>query len=49
MPFFRGDALFTRLDGEWWTRFEGDSGEASHEAFKASLPADAKKAALRPS
>jgi hypothetical protein len=49
VPFFRGDALFTRLDGEWWTRFEGDSGEASHEAFKASLPADAKKAALRPS
>lgn len=27
VPFFRGDALFTRLDGEWWTRFEGEAGE----------------------
>ena len=24
VPFLRGDALFTRLEGEWWTRFAGE-------------------------
>jgi hypothetical protein len=24
VPFLRGDALFTRLEGEWWTRFNGE-------------------------
>lgn len=23
LPFYRGDAFFSRLDGEWWTRFSG--------------------------
>ena len=29
VPFFRGDALFTRLDGEWWTRFDGEPQQPS--------------------
>ena len=29
LPFLRGDALFTRLDGEWWMRFSGDAGSPS--------------------
>jgi hypothetical protein len=32
LPFFRGDALFTRLDGEWWTRFSGDDAPPADEA-----------------
>jgi hypothetical protein len=25
LPFLRGDAFFSRLDGEWWLRFSGDA------------------------
>jgi hypothetical protein len=25
VPFLRGDAFFSRLEGEWWMRFSGDS------------------------
>jgi hypothetical protein len=24
VPFLRGDAFFSRLDGEWWMRFGGE-------------------------
>ena len=24
VPFLRGDVLCTRLEGEWWTRFNGE-------------------------
>lgn len=28
VPFLRGDAFFSRLDGEWWMRFGGESEDA---------------------
>lgn len=37
VPFLRGDALFTRLEGEWWTRFNGEP--AVETAPDASRPA----------
>lgn len=37
VPFFRGDALFTRLDGEWWTRFSGE-GAPQREGAIIPLP-----------
>jgi hypothetical protein len=39
------DALFTRLDGEWWMRFSGDDGSLSSEESTAVPP---KKEKLRP-
>jgi hypothetical protein len=45
VPFFRGDALFTRLDGEWWTRFSGDDGPV---VSAQGLLARSKKQKLRP-
>lgn len=40
LSFFRGDALFTRLDGEWWTRFSGD--DAAPERDDAVAPREEK-------
>ena len=36
VPFLRGDALFTRLEGEWWTRFNGEP--AANAARDTSRP-----------
>jgi hypothetical protein len=36
VPFLRGDALFTRLEGECWTRFNG---EPDHPRVDGPLPA----------
>jgi hypothetical protein len=48
VPFFRGDALFTRLDGEWWTRFEGEAAEPSPTVFTSSTSQPVKRPALTP-
>lgn len=44
LPFYRGDAFFSRLDGEWWTRFSGGPAATAPRAFlrrpeMRSLPA----------
>jgi hypothetical protein len=46
LPFYRGDAFFSRLDGEWWTRFSGGASLPAPRAFlkraeMRSLPARA--------
>ena len=28
VPFLRGDAFFSRLEGEWWMRFSGEAAVA---------------------
>jgi hypothetical protein len=33
LPFYRGDAFFSRLDGEWWTRFSGGSPAPAPRAY----------------
>jgi hypothetical protein len=33
LPFYRGDAFFSRLDGEWWTRFSGGAAAPAPRAF----------------
>jgi hypothetical protein len=33
LPFYRGDAFFSRLDGEWWTRFSGGTATPAPRAF----------------
>jgi hypothetical protein len=48
LPFFRGDALFTRLDGEWWTRFHGEPAERDTSYFPSSTSAAVKRPALTP-
>lgn len=37
VPFLRGDAFFSRLDGEWWMRF-GEGTEAGSEQLSRSTP-----------
>jgi hypothetical protein len=37
LPFYRGDAFFSRLDGEWWTRFSGGPATPAPRAFLRSL------------
>jgi hypothetical protein len=48
VPFFRGDALFTRLDGEWWTRFDGEPAERDTVDFPSSTSEAVKRPALTP-
>jgi hypothetical protein len=45
VPFLRGDALFTRLEGEWWTRFNGEPMQdpARHSERPAAAAASAIK------
>jgi hypothetical protein len=33
LPFYRGDAFFSRLDGEWWMRFSGGDPAPAPRAF----------------
>lgn len=33
LPFYRGDAFFSRLDGEWWTRFSGGPAAAAPRGY----------------
>jgi hypothetical protein len=33
LPFYRGDAFFSRLDGEWWARFSGGSPAPAPRAY----------------
>jgi hypothetical protein len=33
LPFYRGDAFFSRLDGEWWMRFSGGAAAPAPRAF----------------
>jgi hypothetical protein len=33
LPFYRGDAFFSRLDGEWWTRFSGGTPTPAPRAY----------------
>jgi hypothetical protein len=37
VPFYSGDAFFTRLEGEWWTRFS-DQAPAAGEDKGSSIP-----------
>ena len=39
VPFLRGDAFFSRLDGEWWMRFAGDAEEAAAAPPRTFSPA----------
>lgn len=36
LPFLRGDAFFSRLEGEWWMRFSG--AERPEPAREAPIP-----------
>jgi hypothetical protein len=45
VPFLRGDAFFSRLEGEWWMRFAGEPGDAPR-AQPARSPARPKLSAL---
>jgi hypothetical protein len=39
VPFLRGDAFFSRLEGEWWMRFTGEPPRAAKSAsFAGYLP-----------
>jgi hypothetical protein len=54
VPFLRGDALFTRLEGEWWTRFNGEpveqqAAKREQNSFPGTIvPAAKRKIALTP-
>jgi hypothetical protein len=48
VPFFRGDALFTRLDGEWWTRFDGEPAQPAAANFSSRTSEAVKRPALTP-
>jgi hypothetical protein len=52
VPFLRGDALFTRLEGEWWTRFNGEPAPAPQrtprELAQKTPAARKRKVALTP-
>jgi hypothetical protein len=40
VPFLRGDAFFSRLDGEWWMRFgEGNEAERPRSRERSPTPA----------
>ncbi len=45
LPFFRGDAFFSRLDGEWWTRFSGGAPALAPRAYLRSSEASSIPAA----
>jgi hypothetical protein len=47
LPFYRGDAFFSRLDGEWWTRFSGGSPARAPRAYLRRIRAP-RMYALRP-
>jgi hypothetical protein len=48
LPFYRGDAFFTRLEGEWWTRFSGGPAAPAPRAFlRRARPPLATAAAYR--
>jgi hypothetical protein len=47
VPFLRGDAFFSRLDGEWWMRFGGEP-EASVDADAGAEMLVPKRALSRP-
>jgi hypothetical protein len=48
VPFFRGDALFTRLDGEWWTRFDGEPAQPAAANLSSRTSEAVKRPALTP-
>jgi hypothetical protein len=51
VPFLRGDAFFSRLEGEWWMRFAGEPQGTPHEtdAPTCDAPAGLGSSALRAS
>jgi hypothetical protein len=37
VPFLRGDAFFSRLEGQWWMRFAGEAEDAPRAQLARSL------------